>query len=101
MRFLYETTLFDDWPPDEIEDYRELIEDEMEQKCWIVSSNLPPLKQIQDLIDNINPKVISFQIKMDHLTPWCEMVQANINELLNRIININKESGDIIERECN
>ena len=94
MRFLYETTLFDDWSPEEIEDYRKLVENEMEQKCWIASSTLPPLKQMNDLIESINPEEISFQIKMDYLNPWCEMIRAEFNEVLSRILNqINQKSG--------
>lgn len=69
LRFLRD---YSDTNPDEV---KGLVEDEMEQKCWISGQNDEPLKRLNDLTFDINPVEIARQIESDNLRNWCETIQ--------------------------
>lgn len=69
LRFLRD---YSDTNPDEV---KGLVEDEMEQKCWISRQNDEPLKRLNDLTFDINPAEIARQIESGNLRNWCETIQ--------------------------
>lgn len=70
-------------PDEEIEDDDGfmLIEQELEQKCFIKSSD-DTIQNISSLACDINPKEIAAQIENDNLSQWCEIMQAELNACL-------------------
>lgn len=76
MRFLHETTYFDDMPREEYERMQEFIRSEFEQKCWFPPKTDEAAKHLNELISDINPAEISSQISQDNLTDWCNAVQV-------------------------
>lgn len=78
MRFLHETTYFDDMPREEYESMPEFIKSEFEQKCWIPPKNEEAAKRLNNLIFDINPAEICGQIESDNLRSWCEIVQTEM-----------------------
>ena len=60
------------------EDGLDLISTELEQKCFIKSSD-DTIKKISSLAYDINPKEIAAQIESDNLRQWCEIMQAELN----------------------
>ena len=79
MDFLYETTLFDDMPEEEKEDFEELVRQEMEQKVWINGySSIESLERLNNLTFEIHPAEIARQIERDNLRKWCETLQVQI-----------------------
>lgn len=54
----------------------EIIRQELEQKCWFPPKTDEAVKQLNDLIFNINPAEICSQIESDNLKSWCETVQV-------------------------
>ena len=63
------------------EDGLELISIELEQKCFIKSSD-DTIQKISSLACDINPKEIAAQIENDNLSQWCEIMQAELNACL-------------------
>jgi hypothetical protein len=61
----------------------ELIRQEFEQKCWLPVS--VSLKELNGLVEDINPTEICEQIQSDNLRSWCEsmrvMMQTGLMEL--------------------
>ena len=53
MRFLHETTYFDDMPREEYENMSEFITGEFEQKCWIISDS-----ELAKRLPSAQPEVI-------------------------------------------
>lgn len=78
MRFLHETTYFDDMPSEEYERMPEFIRGEFEQKCWIPPKNDEAAKRLNDLIFDINPAEICSQIESDNLKNWCNIIQTEM-----------------------
>ena len=78
MRFLHQTTLFDDMPKEEYESYLELLRGEFEQKCYINAHKNDALKRLNDLTFDINPAEISSQIESDNLRQWCHTIQVEM-----------------------
>ena len=70
LRFLRD---YSDTNPDEV---KVLVEDEMEQKCWISRQKDEPLKRLNDLTFDINPVEIARQIESDNLRNWCKTIQV-------------------------
>lgn len=66
---------YSDTDPDEM---KELVEQEMEQKCWISEQNGKPLKRLNDLTFDINPAEIASQIESDNLRNWCKTIQVEM-----------------------
>lgn len=70
------------------EELAELIYNEMEQKVWITDYEgqaREVLKDIMDLITDINPEEILNAIKEGKLLDWCTQMQVNMNLLLVRL----------------
>lgn len=57
---------------------REIIRQELEQKCWIPPKTNTAAKHLNDLIFDINPAEICEQIKADNLRKWCEIIQTEM-----------------------
>ena len=76
MRFLHETTYFDDMPIEEYERMSDFIRREFEQKCWSPPETDEAAQRLNDLISDINPAEICSQIRQDNLTDWCYSVQV-------------------------
>lgn len=61
----------------------ELIRQEFEQKCWLPAS--VSSKELNGLVEDINPAEICSQIQSDNLGSWCEsmrvMMQTGLMEL--------------------
>lgn len=61
----------------------ELIRQELEQKCWLPAS--VSLKELNGLVEDINPAEICSQIQSDNLGSWCEsmrvMMQTGLMEV--------------------
>lgn len=72
LRFLRD---YSDTNPDEM---KGLVEDEMEQKCWISGQKDDSLKRLNDLTFDINPAEIASQIESDNLRNWCETIQVEM-----------------------
>lgn len=77
MRFLRETTYFDDMPREEYESIPEFIRSEFEQRCWFPPKN-KAAKRLNDLIFDINPAEICSQIESDNLKNWCNIIQTEM-----------------------
>lgn len=60
------------------EDDELLLYQEMEQKCWISDLKDDALKNLIDLITEINPTEICIQINHDHLNEWCKNIQTEM-----------------------
>ena len=54
----------------------EIIRQDMEQKCWFPPKTDEAVKQLNDLIFDINPAEICAQIEADNLRNWCNTVQT-------------------------
>ena len=78
MRFLHETTYFDDMPREEYESMPEFIRGEFEQKCWFPPEQDKAAKHLNDLIFDINPAEICAQIESENLRNWCSTVQSEM-----------------------
>lgn len=78
MRFLHETTYFDDMPREERENMLEFIRGEFEQKCWFPPEENKAAKHLNDLIFDINPTEICAQIESENLRNWCSTVQTEM-----------------------
>jgi len=76
MRFLHETTYFDDMPNEEYERMPEFIKSEFEQKCWFPPKADDAAKRLNGLIFDINPAEVCSQIQSDNLNQWCEIIQT-------------------------
>ena len=59
-------------------DDKEIIRQELEQKCWFPPKADESAKQLNDLIFDINPAEICAQIESDNLRNWCEIIQTNM-----------------------
>ena len=57
---------------------KEIIRQELEQKCWIPDKTNEPAKRLNDLIFDINPAEICAQIEADNLKKWCEIIQVEM-----------------------
>jgi hypothetical protein len=57
---------------------KEIIRQELEQKCWIVPKSNDAAKRLSDLIFDINPAEICAQIEADNLKKWCEIIQTEM-----------------------
>ena len=55
---------------------KEIIRQELEQKCWLPSETDDAAKTLSDLICDINPAEICAQIEADNLRRWCEKMQV-------------------------
>ena len=62
---------------DEI-DNDEIIQQELEQKCWFPPEPYESAKRLNDLIFDINPAEICSQIELDNLKQWCEIIQTEM-----------------------
>lgn len=59
-------------------DDKDIIRQEMEQKCWIPPKKNEAAKRLNDLIFDINPSEICSQIESDNLRQWCEIIQTEM-----------------------
>ena len=57
---------------------KEIIRQELEQKCWIPDKTNEPAKRLNDLIFDVNPAEICAQIEADNLKKWCEIIQVEM-----------------------
>lgn len=57
-------------------DNEEIIRQELEQKCWFPPKTDEALKELNNLIFDINPVEICSQIESDNLKNWCETIQV-------------------------
>ena len=57
---------------------KELIRQELEQKCWFPPKADDAAKRLNDLIFDINPAEICSQIESDNLKNWCETIQVEM-----------------------
>jgi len=86
MRYLQEADFFDKMPDDAVNDYKKLVEQDMEQKCWIRLESSDPMKELMDYISAIHPQNIADRIRTDSLRRWCEQMQVDMQMVL---INMN------------
>lgn len=78
--------LIQDWGEVEVDECDEdYIRQEMEQKCWLVEFDETPLKDLVNLIMEINPEVIATRIANDNLRTWCESIQIDMQLCLIKI----------------
>ena len=85
MRFLHETTYFDDMPREEYEIMPEFIRGEFEQKCWVPPKKDEAAKCLNDLIFDINPAEICAQIESENLRGWCNAVQTEMKMAMTQL----------------
>ena len=57
---------------------KEIIRQELEQKCWFPPNTDDAAKRLNDLIFDINPAEICGQIESDNLRKWCEIIQVEM-----------------------
>ena len=57
---------------------KEIIRQELEQKCWFPPNTDDAAKRLNDLIFDINPAEICSQIESDNLRKWCEIIQVEM-----------------------
>lgn len=57
---------------------KEIIRQELEQKCWFPPRADDAAKRLNDLIFDINPAEICSQIQSDNLKHWCEIIQVEM-----------------------
>lgn len=57
---------------------KEIIRQELEQKCWFPPNTDDVAKRLNDLIFDINPAEICSQIESDNLKNWCETIQVEM-----------------------
>jgi hypothetical protein len=57
---------------------KEIIRQELEQKCWFPPDSSNPAKRLNDMICDINPAEIANQIEVDNLRQWCEIIQVEM-----------------------
>lgn len=57
---------------------KEIIRQELEQKCWFPPNTDDAAKRLNDLIFDINPAEICSQIESDNLKNWCETIQVEM-----------------------
>ena len=70
--------LVDDGMNDEV-----IIRQELEQKCWLPAS--ASLKELNGLVEDINPAEICSQIQEDKLGWWCEIMRMNMQIAVKQI----------------
>ena len=58
-------------------DDKDIIRQELEQKCWVPSDS-EPANQLYDLTFDINPAEICAQIEADNLKKWREIIQIEM-----------------------
>ena len=73
---------------------KEIIRQELEQKCWIPSEINEPAKRLNDLIFDINPAEICAQIESDNLKKWCEIIQAEMKMAMVQLPCWSREDGE-------
>lgn len=57
---------------------KDIIRQELEQKCWIVPKSNDAAKRLNDLVFDINPAEICAQIEADNLRQWCGIIQVEM-----------------------
>lgn len=57
---------------------KEIIRQELEQKCWFPPNTDNAAKRLNDLIFDINPAEICSQIESDNLRNWCKTIQVEM-----------------------
>ena len=57
---------------------KEIIRQELEQKCWFPPNTDDAAKRLNGLIFDINPAEICGQIQSDNLKHWCEIIQVEM-----------------------
>ena len=57
---------------------KEIIRQELEQKCWLPPNTDDAAKRLNGLIFDINPAEICSQIESDNLKNWCETIQVEM-----------------------
>ena len=57
---------------------KDIIRQELEQKCWILPKPDDAAKRLNDLIFDINPAEICGQIESDNLKNWCKTIQVEM-----------------------
>ena len=57
---------------------KEIIRQELEQKCWFPPNTDDAAKRLNDLIFDINPAEICSQIESDNLKNWCKTIQVEM-----------------------
>ena len=67
-----------DYSDTDSDEMKVLVEQDMEQKCWISGQKNEPLKRLNDLTFDINPAEIASQIESDNLRNWCETIQVEM-----------------------
>lgn len=56
------------------EDDLDILEQELEQKCWLSSKE----RSIIEIVNDINPQEIAAHVENDSLGAWCESWKAEI-----------------------
>ena len=67
------------------EETEDLVRDAFEQKCWLNECDDPAMKQLTDLIVDVNPAEICAQIQNDNLKDWCTTIQVSMQMALVQI----------------
>ena len=57
---------------------KEIIRQELEQKCWFPPNTDDAAKRLNGLIFDINPAEICSQIESDNLKNWCKTIQVEM-----------------------